>query len=251
MTLYQRLYEKLKGSGIGTNQTVVKAKAFYVRNFGLTKKPMMINGHSMYIGKEDTLNLLVNKSYEPASTEFLMKNAKGIGCDIGANIGYYTLLMGGLCSKVYAFEPCSETFDVLKKNIELNKMNNVTAVKAAAGDKKETKQINHSWGGAGGNSFLDLGKWQGEKEDVEVLKLDDYFSGIQKPDIIKMDVEGWEEEAINGGIETFGHAKIILFENNEELLKKMGKGTDTVINMLKDMGFELEFNSENFIAKKH
>jgi FkbM family methyltransferase len=253
MTLYETIYEKVKGSGIGEIPVVARVRSVYVRGLGLTKKPIKVNGYTMQLDDEDSMNLLVDR-YEPASTKFIKNSAKGVGLDLGANIGYYTLLMGGLCRKVYAFEPCTKTYGVLKKNIELNAMRNVTAIKAAVGDRQETRQMNQNIRTLGAASFVEQGKWQGKKEEVDVVRLDDYFRGKRKPDIIKMDVEGWEEEAIKGGRQTFGHAKIILFESNAMLLKKRGKKENAVITMLQNMGFRVDKSSlkaeNNLIARK-
>lgn len=60
--------------------------------------------------------------------------------DIGANIGNHTLFFCNECGaeKVYSFEPCKDTFDVLRRNIDINHLSQcVEAFNVACGAKKE------------------------------------------------------------------------------------------------------------------
>src|ERR1043165_4634474 len=92
----------------------------------------------MYLDANDSLNLRKNKVYEPVETaliKYLLKPTD-VCLDIGAHIGYFTIIMAKLCSKVYAFEPDWANFDVLKQNIK--GMQNVTVFPlAVAEDDKD------------------------------------------------------------------------------------------------------------------
>lgn len=113
--------------------------------------------------------------------------------DIGANIGYYTLIMSklvGSTGKVYAFEPEPKNFEILKKNIELNKLDNVIL------EQKALSNID-------GVTYLELSKDSGQHRlsdhgvKVESISLDSYF-GEGEIDFIKMDAEGSEYKILKG-----------------------------------------------------
>ena len=71
-------------------------------------------------------NISINNCWEPNVTsaiiELLSKNNNNIFFDIGANIGYYSLVSSKYCKKVYAFDANSKNIDMLEKSIILNKI---------------------------------------------------------------------------------------------------------------------------------
>lgn len=88
-------------------------------------------------------DLLVKGVYEPKTTSLFKKVIRegDIVVDVGAHIGYYTLLASRLVGdtgKVYAFEPEPRNYDLLLKNLELNNVKNVVAIKKAVSNKKGT-----------------------------------------------------------------------------------------------------------------
>jgi len=120
--------------------------------------------------------------------------------DIGANIGYYTLLARSLVGsegRVFAFEPHPEAYEKLKENIKLNGYTNVIPLNKAVSNKSgRTKFYLHS--DSGRSSLLhpeDENKWI----EVETIVLDEFIEreGVT-PDIIKMDIEGAEPLALEG-----------------------------------------------------
>ena len=84
-----------------------------------------------YVGQRIAL-----EKYEPYETELILKQVKSgdIIVDVGANIGYYTVLFAdkvGKKGKIIAIEPDPINFEILQKNIKENKLFNVVAVQAA------------------------------------------------------------------------------------------------------------------------
>jgi len=87
----------------------------------------------MYIDSRDTTvgtSLLKWGFFEKYETKLFKKSIKRgmVVLDIGANIGYYTLLAARLVGdegKVFAFEPDPYNYSLLRKNIEANRYNNV------------------------------------------------------------------------------------------------------------------------------
>ena len=84
----------------------------------------IVQGHKMFLDSEDSLNLSINGIYEENETALIKKEIEqgNIVLDIGANIGYYTLIVAKLVGKngkVFAFEPDPTNFALLKKILKL------------------------------------------------------------------------------------------------------------------------------------
>jgi FkbM family methyltransferase len=237
MGLYEKAYKWAEGRGIGNNILIIRLKDFLDRP--KLNKPIEVNGYQLFEGDKDVLGLLHHPAYEPETTELIRRYSEGIGLDLGANIGYFTLLMAQKCKTVYAFEPAKQTFEILKHNIGINNSKNIIGESLAVGNRSEVLPLSINSTDIGSNSFVSQGSREKGKDLVQVVMLDEYFKDKEKPDIIKMDVEGWEQEAIEGGRSVFEHAKVIIFENNLPLLKKRGKNGDEVLKMIEGFGFKL------------
>ena len=77
-----------------------------------------------------TDSIMETGKWEPRTTQFIKDNLKPgqIFVDVGANVGYYTLLASkivGNSGKVYAFEPLELSWTVLSKNLGMNELKNV------------------------------------------------------------------------------------------------------------------------------
>jgi FkbM family methyltransferase len=133
--------------------------------------------------------------YERYETAIMMSQIgkDDVVADVGANIGYYTLLMAKRVKKVYAIEPDGEIFKILEKNVKDNNLKNVVLVNAAASDIKEEKFLTKDKENQG-NSRLGGNKG----ESINCLRLDDILVNEQYISAIKIDVQGWEPAVIRG-----------------------------------------------------
>jgi len=134
--------------------------------------------------------------------------------DAGANVGVFSLYASMLgAKKVYAFEPVKETYDMLVKNIKINKLENkVIPINKALGDKNETKTISFTNAGDASASLKEERKGGKCEEVISIIKLDDFVkeNKLKRVDFIKMDVEGYEENVLLGAKETIKKWKPIL-----------------------------------------
>ncbi len=155
--------------------------------------------------------LSIKGEYEPAETKlFLEKVQEGNTVfDIGANIGYYTVLASkkvGPKGKVYSVEPLNSAVKLLKQNILENKLSNVSLLHTATGHKKTTISI----------SFED------ETQKTPVTTVDNIVqeNGVKTIDFMVMDIEGGEVNALKGATNTLKTGKIhkLLIEVNPEVL---------------------------------
>lgn len=157
-------------------------------------------GHQMYLDKHDNLNLSVVGRHEKLITELVQAEIRpgDIVVDIGANIGYYTLLFArsvGPSGHVYAFEPDPENFALLQKNIVLNGYTNVTLEQKAVSDRTDTLRL-YLADNVGDHRAYDSGDHRSCIE-IPAVALDSYF-GAQKIDFIKMDIQGFEHTVLRG-----------------------------------------------------
>ena len=99
---------------------------------------------------------------------------------------------------IYSFEPLKSNFGLLKENIRENKLGNVKAFNLALGNKKERKEITYNPHEYGEGS-LSLKIRGGIKEEVNVDRLDNLAIDPKGKCFMKIDVEGFEYEVLQGG----------------------------------------------------
>jgi FkbM family methyltransferase len=120
------------------------------------------DGSKMLVRTDDLVGraLAISGVWEPNITA-AFKRSLGPGdvcLDIGAHIGYYTLLgakVVGMRGHVYAFEPSPDAYRRLRANISLNRLENVTAVELAVGEQKGRSVLYEPSGTNSGLSTLD------------------------------------------------------------------------------------------------
>jgi len=115
--------------------------------------------------------------------------------DVGAHHAYFALLMGnwvGAGGRVFAFECLPDNADIAMRNVLLNEVTNVEIIRKAVGAQAGTIEIVNNSGGALGPRNPGV-----EVLPVEMIALDDFFTG-RVPDLLKIDVEGFEYEVLKG-----------------------------------------------------
>lgn len=141
--------------------------------------------------------------------------------DIGANIGWYSLNLAKniKTTEVLSFEPIPKTFDYLKRNVELNQINNIKTFNFGFSDEEKEIEFYYYKEGSGNASLTNLSNMEGtQKIKCAVKKLDAFVSMNNcSVDFIKCDVEGAELLVFKGGIETIKRDKPIIFT---EMLRK-------------------------------
>lgn len=136
--------------------------------------------------------------------------SKGDHCfDLGSHVGYFTIILAKLVGdkgKVFSFEPVKEGFEFQKKSVEKNHFNHVQLFNFALGDMA-TMQKAYIFSDSGmahfDRSILGLSE-DHESDLLEVCRLDSIpqVRDIERLDFMKVDVEGFEHNALKGGLET-------------------------------------------------
>ncbi len=209
-----------------------------------------VQGSKMHIDLRDTgvaPFLLEWGFYEKYETEFFKRLIKKgmVVVDIGANIGYYTLLAARLVGeegKVFAFEPEPYNYRLLCKNIEVNGYRNVIPKRKAVFSKTVKTELFLDKRNLGGHSLSEANVDNGTSITIEATSLDDYFKNTDhKIDVIKIDVQGSEMKVFEGMANTINqndHVKIIT-EFWPRGLQNSGSSPTGFLNKLIDFGFTL------------
>ncbi len=139
--------------------------------------------------------------------------------DIGAHVGYYTILASrfvGTEGRVLSFEPLPRNIKFLREHIERNKCRNVTVIESAVAEKSGESMFFES-----SDSYTGRLRGNGSLR-VEVVCLDDLFDHgiIPAPDCLKIDVEGAELDVLRGSKRLLTRCSPTLFlATHDELLK--------------------------------
>ncbi len=157
--------------------------------------------------------------------------------DVGSNIGAYSVLASGV-NKAYsiAFEPEPATCSLLKRNIALNKLDSYVEIhQLALGAKIQSVQLTAEKGIQ--NHILTSNKDRGI--EIEMSTLDKF--GLDKPPIlIKLDVEGFETEVIDGAVQTIKLPAVkALIVERMGLGQRFGFDEALLHKRLLSQGFEL------------
>lgn len=170
--------------------------------------------------------------------------------DVGANIGAHTLLLAklvGVDGVVHAFEP-TVAYERLERNIQLNNLEprvrlNKSAVGARGGFVKlyECKPGFEAYTSSGAPCESDC--WSGGYIQSPMISLDDYAQkvGVERVDLMKIDIEGAELDAFIGCADLFrrGAVQAILFEINKTCLRNNACMAESVLDYLKTAGFTI------------
>ncbi|MBI1761473.1 MAG: FkbM family methyltransferase [Acidobacteria bacterium] len=127
--------------------------------------------------------------------------------DIGGNEGYFSILAATLvgAGKVFCIEPQTRLQHVLKKNIELNAVTNISVHPIALGSRKgEAQLFLRPSTNTGASSLSRHWKLGSKRETVAMQTLDDLFQQhkINKVRLLKMDCEGAELQIVEGAQQT-------------------------------------------------
>jgi len=118
--------------------------------------------------------------------------------DVGANVGSYTVLAAGVvgCSCV-SIEPVPLNYQHLRDNVRLNNLESRTNLhNAAAGSKSGVLHLKAE--GTPYDRVLDDAEEEEKRIKVSVLTLDSIVPEKKSVLVVKVDVEGWETEVLNG-----------------------------------------------------
>ncbi len=171
--------------------------------------------------------------------------------DVGAYHGLLTLFFATRAKAVVSFEPNTQNHKRLTENLTLNGIRNVQVRKIGVGSRRETRKMVWSPLMSGGASvetrIVDELLRAGTGlvvEEVSIVTLDEEIlqAGLAAPDLIKIDIEGWEIEALQGARNTLQLYKPALFlEMHGETIREKKRKVAEIV------GFLWEFNYRHIL----
>jgi FkbM family methyltransferase len=198
--------------------------------------------------KKEPTTIVWMDSFEPNDVMF----------DVGANVGMYSVYAGKISgARVYSFEPESQNYAELNRNIFLNQLNErVTAYNLAASNKFEisTLYLSHFCPGYSHHDFGE-NRWTEDKllgsqlvkrderlqQGCVSIKLDDVVrEGVfPQPHHIKVDVDGFEWKVIDGARETLSspQLKTALIETDNSIAESVA-----IIDIMTSLGWKFSYD---------
>ncbi|TAN39022.1 MAG: FkbM family methyltransferase [Verrucomicrobia bacterium] len=237
-------------AGLGGSPWVVRR----VERFGFD---MLLDLHDPAVSRP----LLLAGDYEPHVTSVLLDllRADTRFLDIGANIGYFSLLAATRCpqGRVFAVEPDPQNFRLFSASIALNGLrDHVTAVQTAASDEEGRATLS-DLGNAENRGARFTAKTRAALEarvhgpaptftEVRMTRLDRLFAG-ERIDVVKIDVEGHEPPALRGaeGLLRACKPAVLLEFSPGNIINIVGEPPETPLNFLRDLGYRWQIIADD------
>jgi FkbM family methyltransferase len=208
-----------------------------------------INGYSIVVEPDDVAESTIsNLIFEGATYlpeyELLQSLIKSLpknftAIDVGANIGTVVWQLAQKAGRLYAFEPMPQLAAIINDSAAYNQFTKLHLYTKAAGSKAGFVQMVDNENSSVINSTCDeIGV------TIEVTTLDMEFSDYDRIDFIKVDVEGFEWEVLQGAVDILKkHRPILLIELHTFFLKNFNVDYKTVIDFLEQKGYEISYYS--------
>jgi FkbM family methyltransferase len=222
--------------------------------------------HGSAAGNGGGISIHLGRS-EVSQTEWVRSHLRRgqVFIDVGANIGYYTLLASrivGSDGRVVAIEPLPRNITFLERHIRLNDAGNVMVVPLACSDTSGQATFHEGANAALGRlaSRSPIEAVNGRAREIVTSTLDDIVRryGLQ-PDMIKIDVEGAELAVLEGARDTIAAAAPILVlsvhsgdlrRDCVDLLEKLGYQVRPLDHEQRDCAFEFAAESHSHTDSK-
>ncbi|MGA7965318.1 MAG: FkbM family methyltransferase [Gammaproteobacteria bacterium] len=172
--------------------------------------------------------------------------------DVGAHAGQFSKIFSKLVPKgeVYAFEPASYARSILERVIAAHRLRNVRVVPLGLGDQsaRRTLRIPLKASGSLGFGLSHVVAAQQDalrpsyEEEIEIVPLDDFVAeyGIDRLDLIKADVEGWEMRLLAGAEKTLATLRpVLILEADPNFLERAGDSLETLWDFLTGLSYSI------------
>lgn len=189
-------------------------------------------------------------TYEPAMLRVLEQHLRveqgDIAVDIGANIGWYSCILGKLLEgrgRVVALEPEPANNGLLRANVALNRLSNVEPIQCAASDAPGSLTLNiYKSSNRGRHSVLPI--HEGRGVEIPAVRVDDLLAerGLEGAPVafLKIDVEGYEAPALRGATKALARCRMALVEWSPEYMRRGGIEPAALADILFGAGFEVQ-----------
>jgi len=213
----------------------LRLKPFYQKwNLRSFQKSKVVPVHAGLVSFKIELNpkngavdeyIFIHRNWEPQVGSVICRLLQpgDVFIDVGANIGYFSLLAANLVGKsgkVIAFEPLPPLVEQIKRSADVNVHNWLTVVPKALGDRPGCMELAISDINIGGSSLVSADSDK-RTVSVDVSTLDAELAAVKKVDLIKVDVEGFEYEMLQGARQVLSDFKpAVILEFSPHFYKK-------------------------------
>lgn len=237
---------------LGVYSKVYKRCYSSIKEEKLIKTPM---GPWIYVNYWDHVEReIANGAYERRYMDIFCSKVKegDVVVDVGAYVGIFSLLAAervGSTGCVYAFEPVSRNYERLMRNLKLNQAENVKAYNFGLSDKNETLHFNVPRENPAEATLYESAvseisksiKMQKDVVESSLKPFDQFYmeEGLNKVDIVKIDVEGAELKVLKGMENILKSNDLMLFiEIFPPLIEHIGGSVGELITLLANCGFK-------------
>lgn len=180
-----------------------------------------IGADNYLITSDDNYLDHIKDEFEPAMVTLFASLLRDGDCvlDVGANIGCTSLLFSQVARQVFSFEPSPTTFRLLQKNLAQAQVHNVVAANFGLGNSEGAFELTFAPDNRSGGfvSNLTTASSGHQVESIRIVAGDAYLraANIAQIDFIKIDVEGFERNVIEGLTDTLARCKpVVVLELN-------------------------------------
>lgn len=254
LTLYQRLLQTVL-MRVRPAPLAVHLK----RALGTGRTVVATPSGKFWIDPVSLLGMALSRrgEHEPAMHETIERwlPSGGVFVDLGANEGYFSVLGALRCGangRVLAIEPQQRLLPVITRNAELNGVGWVEILNVAVADVQGSAAVHLTADTSSGGSGLHANtRYRLPTQSIETRTLcqvlDD--AGLARVDLMKVDIEGFEYEALLGSTEVFATHRVraLALELHPELLAKRGKAANDITAMLATSGYTASAGNGNAV----
>lgn len=239
---------------ITKQKSFARAVAYFIQRWILYRSYLLATipslGLVFKVKTQDVVGRHIYKyhAHEPEMSAWIVDNvefeAKDLFLDIGANIGWYSLLLSKLAkpsSSIYAFEPDPLNNELLRHNVSANAASSIQVVEAAVTESSgHAKLYRYNSNNLGRHSMLEDSKQK--HIEVKTVGLDEFIGeqGLAGHAIklLKIDVEGYEYNALKSGREVLSRCKTVLCEYSPGTMREHGIEPQGLLDLFTQAGLK-------------
>lgn len=190
-------------------------------------------------------SIILTGEFEPHSSRAVRQLVKkgAVVLDVGANIGYYSVLFShlvGQSGQVICFEPTSYYREVLLDNLKVNEIRNCTVQAVGLSDQSQSTEIKRGRHSASLHWVESVSPVA--TEQIELITLDDFLKDValERLDLIKIDVDGHETKVLQGAWQTIERFRpVIILEISHPHYLDCGVTAWDFYDLLTTRGFHI------------
>ncbi|WP_405241612.1 FkbM family methyltransferase [Lentisalinibacter salinarum] len=232
----------------------VRAAAYVVNRFILRRPRLLAKADHfdlrLRVRTDDVIGRHIYKygAHEPETTDFLKRTLDirdgDVILDVGANIGWYSLVLDRIAGEaradIYAFEPDPENFALLGENRALNAAQRIHPVQLGVSDRAGTFEL-HLFGGSNRGRHSMLPIHEGGTIEIRTTTLDEFWAqeelGDRTPRFLKMDIEGFELAALQGAAGVLARCPCVMLEYSPRYMSAAGIEPVALLDFMTEHGY--------------